>query len=419
MKILIVNTYHYLRGGDCRHVFGLGDLLATSGHQVHYFAMKGKKNLQCVDSGFFVKEIDYRQVIRSKKLGTALKVLTHSTYSVEARKKIGRFVDEIEPDIAHIHSIRHHITKSILPELGKREIPIVWTLHDFKELCPNTSFYDGRTICEMCKGGRYINIIRKRCKKGSLSASIVTFLEAVVNGRERYERLVDQYIAPSRFLRNKFLEFGYSPEKILHLPNFIEIDRFVPLFSQDGYLLFLGRLENGKGLRTLIEGFSLAKTGIGSSLIIAGTGSMEDSLRAFARRLGASNVEFVGFRSGQELMDLTRNAKAILIPSELYENYPFSGLEAMAYGKPIIGSRIGGIPEQVQDGVTGFLFEPFNPVDLAAKINILNSLPQEKIKKMGRKGREKIEKENSSAIYLKRITEIYERVIENKRRRSA
>ena len=89
----------------------------------------------------------------------------------------------------------------------------------------------------------------------------------------------------------------------------------------------------------------------------------------------------------------------------------------MAYGKPVIGSRIGGIPEQVEDGVTGFLFEPFNPVDLAAKINLLNIMPEEKIKEMGRRGREKVEKENNSAIYLKRITEIYERVIENKRRR--
>ena len=273
--------------------------------------------------------------------------------------------------------------------------------------------------CEKCFGGKYSNVILNRCKKGSLGASLITYLEAKVNSNDKYEKCVDLYISPSQFLRNKFIEYGYDQKKIIHIPNFIELEDFKPHYDFEDYLLFIGRLEREKGLLTLLNGFSKRNGGESLKLKIAGTGSMEDELKVYVKQKKIIDIEFVGFKQGQELEDLTKKAKAIIIPSEWYENYPYSGLEAMAYGKPIIGSRIGGLPEQVEDGVTGFLFEPFNPVDLAAKINLLNSLPQEKIKEMGRRGREKVEKENNSAIYLKRITEIYESVIENKRRRTA
>ena len=217
MKILIVNTYHYLRGGDCRHAFGLAELLKAKGHDVYFFGMKGENNLVCPEEEYFVSEIDYRKAITAKNPLAALRVFWRSIYSFEARKNIARLLNEIKPDIAHLHSIRHHLTKSILRELAKRKIPVIWTLHDYKEICPNTSFYDGRTICEDCKGRKYTGILRNKCKKGSLAASSVTYLEAKINDWLGYDKYVDLYISPSSFLREKFIEYEYDPHKIVHL----------------------------------------------------------------------------------------------------------------------------------------------------------------------------------------------------------
>jgi len=412
MKVLIVNTYHYIRGGDCRLAFGMAGLLENANHDIHFFSMKDTKNLSRQDERYFISPIDYREAILKKNTISAARVTWRSIYSFEAKMKIAQLLDEIKPDIAHVHSIRHHLTKSILSEIRRRNIPVVWTLHDYKELCPNTSFFNGKNICEKCFGGKYSNIIWNKCKKGSLAASLITYIEAKINSNPKYEKCVDLYLSPSKFLRNKFIEYGYNPKKIIHIPNFMDLDEFNPHYNFESYILFIGRLEREKGLVTLIKGFANSKKKNNSlKLKIAGTGSMEDELKSYVKQKTFINIEFVGFKQGRELEDLTKKAKAIIIPSEWYENYPYAGLEAMAYGKPIIASRIGGIPEQVEDGVTGFLFEPFNENDLAEKIDLLNNLSKEEIAKMGRRARGKVEKVNDKETYLKKILEIYHDLI--------
>lgn len=420
MKILIVNTYHYLRGGDCRLAFDMAGLLKKAGHEVHFFSMQGEQDLDCSDERYFIRHIDYREALRKKNPVNACWVAWCSLYSIEAKKNISRLLDDIRPDIAHLHSIRHHLTKSILPEFRKRTIPVVWTLHDFKEICPNTSFFNGNAICEKCRGKKYHNIILNKCKKGSLGASLITYLEAKFNSGDRYEKCVDIYISPSHFLRNKFIEYGYDGNKIIHLPNFMDLDDLIPHYSYEDYILYIGRLEKEKGLVTLIKAIGGIKNRANSLKVkIVGTGSMEKELKEQVKQMHLFNVEFVGFKQGEELENYTKNAKAIIMPSECYDNYPYSGLEAMAYGKPVIASRIGGIPEQVEDGITGFLFEPFNAEDIAVKIDLLDRLSEEKIVEMGWRAREKVEKENNIDIYLNRITEIYEGLIENKKRNVA
>ncbi len=404
-----------MRGGDCRHALGLGSMLAEHGHEVHYFAMQGEKNLPCTDADYFVSEIDFRKAFHSRNPLQALRVTARSIYSLQARSNIARMLDKVRPDIAHLHSIRHHLTKAILPELAKRNIPVVWTLHDFKELCPNTSFYDGTGICERCKDKKFWNIVRRRCKKGSLAASAITYLEAKVNCLLNYDNLIDRYISPSAFLRNKFIEYGYPPGKVVHLPNFLEIDHFTPSYHYGDYALFLGRLDSGKGLETLLQAVALAnQSSTRVHLKIAGTGIFLDRLKELATQLRLENVQFLGFLAGEKLAATIQQARAIVVPSECYDNYPYSCLEAMACGKPVIASRIGGIPEQVEDGVTGFLFEPFNADDLAEKIVRLFQLPPEALIAMGRKGRENVERVNNPQDFLKKILYIYNSILEEK-----
>jgi glycosyltransferase involved in cell wall biosynthesis len=418
MKILIVNTYHYWRGGDCRHALGIGSILDDMGYDIQFMAMDGKENIQCKSSEFFINEIDYRKAMSFTNPYKIINTVCRSIHSVEARKKIAALIDAYKPDVAHLHSIRHHLTKSILPTLASRDIPIVWTLHDYKELCPNTNLHDGNQICEKCVGRNFINVILNKCKKGSTAASIVTFLEAVINSRSIYERCIDKYISPSQFLRDKFVGAGYDPNKFVHFPNFLEVDNFTPHFEYGNYLLFLGRLEDIKGVRTLIDAFiGLQDRLNGLKLKIAGTGSLEEELQARIMSFGVSNIELLGYLQGEPLEKAIQNSKAIVIPSEWYENYPYSALEAMAYGKPVIASRIGGIPEIVEDGITGLLFEPFIPEELADVIVRFDKMPITEVKAMGRKAREKVELVNSPEKFIEATIDLYETVIEDKKNR--
>jgi glycosyltransferase involved in cell wall biosynthesis len=415
MKILIVNTYHYLRGGDSKYAFDLGDLLKKEGHEVHFFGMKSEKNLQCLDDQYFVTEIDYREALKRKKVYDTFKVIWRSVYSVEAKRNIHKILQNIRPDIVHLNAFQPHLTISILPEIYKQNIPMVLTIHAYGQLCPNTSFYDGQNICEDCKGKNYLNVIKKKCKKGSLAASIVSYLKAKIDDYLGYDRFISIKISPSMFLKDKYAEHGYNSDKLVHLPNFLELNTIVPNYDYEDYILFIGRLEVEKGLVTLIRGFAKATEDIKSlKLKIAGTGSMEEELRTLIGRMNLSNIELLGYKKGKELENLTKNAKAVVVPSEWYENYPYSCLEAMAYGKPVIASRIGGLPEQVEDGVTGLLFEPYSAEQLANAIRILNGFEKNRIVEIGKKARKKVENNNSPETHLKAIYDIYESLLKNK-----
>lgn len=407
MKVLIVNTYHYIRGGDSQHAISLGNLLECFGHQVHYFGMISNRNIPCGDEDFFVSEIDYRKAFSDKKIFNAYHVISKSIYSLEARQKMFLLLNDIKPDIAHIHSIRHHLTKSILPVLYENKIPIIWTLHDFKELCPNTTLYDGKTICESCAYSNNIFVLYKRCKKKSFIASLITYLEAVVNSRKLYNEYIFKYISPSKFLRNKFIEHGYSSHSIEHIPNFLDVNNITPYYDYDNYFLYVGRLEKEKGLETLIRAFNMFNNDMQIHLMITGEGSYSHYLKELVNSLNIHNIQFTGFLKDQELKSTIQNAKAVIIPSEWYENYPFVILEAMAYGKPVVGSRIGGIVEQVDDGETGYLFTPNDVYDLFQKLFVVNNLSKEKIFEMGFRARRKVEDVNAPSKYMNKITSVY------------
>ena len=409
MNVLIVNTYHYLRGGDCRLSIDMGKLLKNNGHEVHYFAMQGKNNIPCPDEHYFISDIDYVVSLHNKSLKNILKVVCCSIFSREAKSNISILIDDIKPDIVHLHSIRHHLTKSILSEISKRNIPTVWTLHDYKELCPNTNFHDGWKICEDCKNGKFLNVIRNRCKKGSFEASIVTYLEAVFNSRPIYESCIDKYISPSRFLRNKFIDAGYDPGKFVCQPNFLHVKNYTPHYEHENYYLYLGRLENIKGVRTLVDAFLALPDHLnGLRLKIAGTGSLKIELQSQLKTLATDRIEVLGYLKGKRLEKVIQNAKAIVIPSEWYENYPYSVLEAMAYGKPVIASRIGGIPEIVDDNITGILFEPFECNNIVNAIVKFEKISFSEIKSMGKNAREKVEYFNSPEKYLESTIALYE-----------
>jgi glycosyltransferase involved in cell wall biosynthesis len=369
VNILLINKFHHIRGGDSSYMFSLAEVLKNNGHAVTYFSMHHPLNIPCEQRKYFVDHIDFVEVNKNKNILNGIRVLSRVIYSRQARENIAKLIEDEHPDIVHLNNIHAHITPSILFEFKKQGIPVVWTLHDFQLVCPNTNMMSQGVICEACNGGNYIECLKRKCKKNSRSASFVSFMEATVHKYMNIAGMVDRFISPSKFLLEKFIQFGWDKSKMIHLPYFLTSDKFISeKTSGDSYALYMGRLESYKGVKTLLNA---ARHASEVRVKIVGEGSQKDSFVSMAKELKIENVEFTGYLSGNALNDVLHNSRYVVVPSEWYENYPYAVMEAMAAGKPVIASRIGGLPEMIEDGVTGFLFEPGNSADLAERMQKL------------------------------------------------
>jgi len=403
MKILLINTFLYRRGGDCTYMFSLGELLKSNGHEVFYWGMKHPLNIIHEYEDYFPEYIDYVEMNANKNPINAFKVLIRSIYSLESKKKLEKFLYIVKPDIVHLNNIHAHLTPSIIDVIYKRNIQIIWTLHDYKLLCPDTHFLSNGKICEKCKGKKFYNCVLNRCKKNSLTASFVATTEAYFHQLLKMHQKVDYLIAPSEFLKSKYVEFGWDKSKVEFvrnfLPNFPQNNHYI----EKDYILYFGGLSPWKGILTLIEAMKeLNKI----ELFIVGAGTEKDGIEKNIKENNITNVHLLGYKSGDELIKIVNESKFIIVPSEWYENCPYSIMEAMAIGKPVIGANIGGIPELIEDGKTGLLYQSGNVEELKNKIEWLYKRP-EKINKFGEKAQLKAEKEFSSELYYKRIINIY------------
>lgn len=407
MRILIVNTRHFYGGGDSTYTLNLARLLQSKGHATAFFAMQDPRNLPDPNADLFVSYIDFRELNQRKSLQAGLQVLGRVIYSGEARRKFSALLDRFQPDIVHLQNIHGHITPSIVFEARQRGLPLVWTLHDYKFVCPNTHYLIDRTgeICEACGKGRFYQPILKRCKKGSWLASTMAALEACAHRLMRVREQVDAFLAPSIFLRNKFIEHGFSPNVIHHLSYFIPAEMFSNNDNADeGFLLFLGKLEPLKGIRPLLE--ACRRT---SEVRLLLAGRVEEALARELPTLLPSNANYVGLKHGQELHDLVRRARAIVVPSLWYENQPFSILEAFACGKPVIASDLGGMTELVNQHERGLLVPAGDVQELSDAMQWMVKHPAE-AQQMGQNAREYALAQHSPENHYQRLIDVYERV---------
>ncbi len=410
MRILMVQTFYYHRGGDSTYMLALSRLLEEKGHEVVPFAMQHARNLPSPYARHFVSEIDFPDLLSKASPGAAWKVATRSIHSGEARSKIAALADEVKPDVAHFHNIHAHLTASIVSPLRARGIPIVWTLHDYRLICPNASLLSGGEICERCIPNRFHEAILQRCKKGSLPASFVAMLTTLYDRFERIPARIDRFIAPSDFLRSKLLEGGFDPARVVCVPNFVDLALYAGLPEKD-YFCYVGRLSREKGLDVLIRAVAGLEAG---RLLVVGDGPESEGLRKLAAELGASRVEFAGYRSGEELKRILAESQFVVLPSRWYENLPFAVMEAFASSKAVVASRIGGIPEMVDDGVNGLLFPAGDARALAASLTRM--LGDRRLRgEMGRRGREKAERLYGREAHFARIERVYRDVIAAKR----
>ncbi len=403
MKILHVNKFFYLKGGSEAYLFSLIDELRERGHSVAEFAMKDPLNWPTKWSKYFVHPIDYDTLDLRHKIDSASKII----YSFEAKKKIARLLDVFKPDIVHLHIFQHQLSPSILPEIKRNGIPIVYTAHDLKSVCPNYKMLTRGQVCERCAMHRYYNCLRFKCTKKSYVKSLVNTVEMYFHLVWRYYDLIDLIITPSAFYRKKLVELRFPEKKVVHIPNFVDEVKYIPKYAHDGYFVYLGRLAQEKGILTLLE--AMRRVGF-AELFIVGAGPLADTIQKTIATSNLANVRMTGFQTGEALRSLVLKSMFSVLPSEWYENGPMSLIESFAYGKPVVGSNIGGIPEHISDGEDGFVFEAGNATDLAEKINAMYEDPEKAIE-MGRNARRKVEKYYSKETHVERIMDIYHNLI--------
>lgn len=403
-SLLAVNNYYYHRGGAEVLFFEHNKLLERCGWEIVPFAMHHPRNVSTPWSAYFPDEIEFgAQYTAYRKIVSAARVL----YSRQAQHLIEKVIAASRPSIAHVHNIYHHLSPAILPAIRRAGIPVVMTLHDLKLACPAYTMMLNGQPCERCRHGQLYNVMLNRCIKQSRALSSLVFAESVLHrALGSYENNVSVFIAPSRFMLSKMVEWGWPQNKFEYVPNFVDVGRIAYDAAPGSSFVYVGRLDALKGIGTLIQAAALA----GQRLIIVGSGPDEVRLRRLGEELGA-DVVFAGHQSREAVAALVRFARAVVLPSEVNENAPLSILEAYAAGRPVIGSRIAGIPELIRDGETGYLFDPGDPQGLAERLLLIARHPDSVVSEMGRRGREWVERDFSTGAYLERMLSIYMRLL--------
>ncbi len=364
MKVLLVHSAYQQYGGEDSVVKAETELLQSHGDEV---VLYGRHNDEIKNFNVLQKALFFPQ----------------SIYSWKTSSEIDDVVRRVKPDVAFIHNVYPLISPSVYYALHAVGVPSLQVLHNFRPFCPNGLFYTQDKVCEACKGGNYLNAVKNRCFRGSVALSS---LYGLTLGLNRLAGMIDKisgFICLTEFFRIKMREVGIPESKLFVRPNFVRAPALPANQPSGSYALFMGRLSPEKGLWTLIHAFEKLP---GIQLKILGTGPMEQDLRDYIANKGIPNVEMLGFKSGTEKMEILRNAFCLVLPSEWYENFPVTALEGFMAAKPVVASRMGGLPYIVEEGKSGFLFEAGNSAELAQRIQYLAEHPGE-AESMGRHGR--------------------------------
>lgn len=359
-KVLIVNKFYYPRGGDCVVAMNTEKLLRAHGHETAVFAMDYPDNIDTPWKAYYAPCVDFG----ASKVAAVKRLMGVG----DIRQAFGRILDEFKPDVVHLNNI-HSYLSPVVAELAHRHgARVVWTLHDYKLVCPAyTCTRDGRS-CEACVTGPKSGVVRHRCLKGSLAASALAWLEAVRWRRSRLEKCTDAFICPSGFMREMMKKAGFRADKMHVLGNFVDPEKAAALKAQvsaqrDSYGCYIGRLSEEKGVRTMLE----AASQLPYELRVAGDGPLADELRR--QYAGCTNITFLGHLDAAGVARLCSQARFSILASEWCENNPLGVIESLSAGTPAVVSDMGGIPELVAEGFNGVVFRSGDLADLVRAIN--------------------------------------------------
>lgn len=361
-KILIITKFYYRRGGDCIYALNLERLLRDQGHDVAVFAMQYPDNLPSSWSVYWPSEISFNGGVRQK-----LAALRRTLGMGDVRERFSALLADFKPDIVHLNNIHSYLSPVVARMARQAGAKVVWTLHDYKLICPSYSCLRDDKPCELCFKGK-LPVLSTRCMKGSLAASAIAFLEAEYWNRSKLQRATDRFICPSRFMAAKMAQGGFDSKSLHTLCNFIAPEMAAryrgmkPSGRDSDYYCYVGRLSKEKGVATLLK----AASGLPYRLKIAGDGPMSEELRRQYAVCG--NIEFLGHLESDAVSRLLAGSRFSIIPSEWYENNPLGVIESFCAGTPVVGAAIGGIPELI-DTTRGLTFASGDADDLSRAVS--------------------------------------------------
>lgn len=376
MRILLVNYRYFISGGPEKYMFNIKAMLEQHGHEVIPFSVHSNKNVETEYARYFVEPIGSRDATYfdecKKTPRVILQMLSRSIYSLEVEKAIQKEIREVKPDLVYVLHFVNKLSPSVLRGAKKMGLPVVLRLSDYFLLCPRFDFLYDKKPCEDCLRCGYRTCIRRRCVKGSLFTSAVRVLSMKVHKWMDIYRNVDAFVTPSEFLKKKLAANGFDESKIHCIPTFTTSKTQLGEPKVGSYGLYFGRISEEKGVETVVKAFEKLPDRV---VKIMGDDTTEEARRlmAYVREKNLTNIEFLGFKAGEELEEVIKGARYTLIPSVWYDNLPNTALESFQYSKPVIASNIGSLPELVEDGVNGFLFTPGDPEALAAKVRLLDA----------------------------------------------
>ncbi|MGC1161078.1 MAG: glycosyltransferase family 4 protein, partial [Candidatus Sulfotelmatobacter sp.] len=411
MRILFCNKYNYPFSGTEAYLFEAMELLRSRGHEVALFSMADPRGSPTPYDRYFVPHVDFKQ---ERGWFENVRLAGRAIYSSEARRRIRGMIADFRPDVAHVRNIYHHLSPSILWELKAQKIPVVYHLNDFKVLCASYNLVLRGEACEACKGGEFWHALKEKCYPG-WGARMTLVAEAYLHKwAGTYEKCVDCFLAPSKFVRDKFVEHGWDPAKFEVLPHFQPVKAAREGAADNAPLLYFGRLSAEKGVDDLLHAMQRLPD---LRLTIAGGGPERGRLEQLASELGLGNVEFAGHMRGAELERAIAGSRFTVLPSHAYETLGKTILESYAQARAVVATDLGSRRELVQSGKTGLLYRTGDVEQLASAIRFLSSQP-ELAEEMGRAGWERVRRGYTPEAHYEALVGLYERLVDAKKQSS-
>jgi glycosyltransferase involved in cell wall biosynthesis len=407
VNVLQVNKFWFPHGGVESYLAGVMDELRRRGHAVAEYGMRHPENGPVAFPETFVPFVELRHAGRGLRPLEKVRATARVLYEPRARRGVEEVCRAFAPDVAHVHLFERQLTTAVIHGLAASRVPIVQTFHDYGWVCANYTLMLGmeRPCPMLCTRDGAWRAVRHRCVKRSLPASVLGAVELILRRDVfRYERRVRLFVSPSAYLREALIAGGLAPERVLHVPNYVRAADYEPRTEPGEYVLYVGRLSFEKGLWDLLEAAAALPT---VPFRIVGRGPEADALAEAVAGRALGNVRLEGFRQGAELRELYRHALCVAMPSAWPENSPMVAYEAFASGKPVVGTRMGGIPELVGHGSEGLIVPGSDPAALAAAIGDLARSPA-RAREMGERAREKVLRLYDLPRHVDRLLEVYD-----------
>jgi len=409
-KIVVANRRYFKSYGPERYMLNIMSLLQSDGFEAIPFTVKRKQNIPSEYEQYFVKPMYDENTVFFNESRTGImqkiRIFSNCVYSFEAKKQMESLIKNKNVDLVYLLGIANDISPSVISACKKAGIPVIMRLSDFNLICGNYHFLRENKLCDSCVKEGNIQCIKHKCVKNKFLPSFTRTFAMTIHNLIKIYDYVDAFICPCSFMKKSMIDAGYPEEKLYQINTFVDPDEYKPSYENDGYILYFSRLSHEKGVEYLLKAKKLIK----SKMPIYLVGDSNDpvyfqSLKDYISSENLKDIHFIGFKAGDELKDYIRRSKFVVIPSICPDNSPITGLEAMACGKPIIGSDIGGITDQITED-TGYLVKPADPADLAKKIEILWNDDQ-KIIQMGKNARLRIEQHFSPSQHFEKLNNIF------------